>query len=115
MYTPEVGFSSGDELLYSVSDGNETSAPTQFEFRFISVDAVPLASKTVGAVVEDSKQGVLITLNGSDSDSKYVTFVITKLPRMGKLYMVTGEPIRIPFSVFEVRFALSCRVTCRLC
>ena len=93
---------SGDELLYSVSDGHETSAPTKFEFKFLSVDAVPYASKTVGAVIEDSKQGVLITLNGSDSDSKYVTFLITELPRMGKLFSVTGEPIRTPFGSLQV-------------
>jgi hypothetical protein len=110
VYTPEVGSDSGDELLYSVSDGQETSAPTKFEFKLLSVDAVPYASKTVGAVIEDSKQGVLITLNGSDSDSKFVTFVITELPRMGKLYMVTGELIRVPFSAFEVRVRSELRV-----
>ena len=73
------------------------------------MDAVPLGSDIVGSVVEDSTQGTPIALNGSDSDSKFVTFVITELPRMGKLYRATGEPIQTPFSVFEVRdFAPSC-------
>ena len=92
-----------------VSDGDTTSAPAKFEFKFLRVDAVPLGSDIVSSVVEDSTQGTRIALNGSDSDSKFVTFVITELPRMGKLYRATGEPIRTPFSVFEVRnFAPSC-------
>jgi hypothetical protein len=104
VYTPEVGFDRGDELYYMVYTGtNETSAPSKFEFQFLSADAIPVASKTVGTVSEDSKRGVRIALNGSDSDSKYVAFVITQLPRVGKLYMVTGEPIQRSFSAFEVR------------
>ena len=105
VYTPEVGFDRGDELYYMVYTGtNETSAPSKFEFKFLSADAIPVASTTVGTVSEDSKRGVRIALNGSDSDSKYVAFVITQLPRIGKLYMVTGEPIQIPFIAFQARF-----------
>ena len=106
VYSPEVGFTNGDELLYAVTDGDEatsSASAAKFEFKFLSVDAVPLASTTVSTVVEDSMDGTRIALNGSDSDSKFVTFVITELPRMGKLYSVTGEPLQTAFSVFEVR------------
>jgi hypothetical protein len=94
--------------LYSVfENGNESSAPALFEFKFLRVDAVPRASKTVSSMLEDSP-GAKIVLNGSDSDSKYVAFVITELPRMGKLRMASGEPIETPFSAFEVRVNHRC-------
>ncbi len=85
-----------------VSDGDATSAPAKFEFKFLRVDDVPLGSDIVATVLEDSMQGTLIALNGSDSDSTFVTFVITELPRKGKLYHATGEPIQTAFSVLEV-------------
>jgi hypothetical protein len=104
VYSPEVDFASGDALWYAVStQGNEATSPSKFEFKFLSVDAVPRASKTDATVVEDSSNGTRILLNGSDSDSKFLTFVITELPRKGKLYSVTGEPLEIAFSAFEVR------------
>jgi hypothetical protein len=78
------------------------------------VDAVPLAGKTIGVVNEDCgcgdachcagwTQGTPIVLNGSDTDSKYVTFVITEMPRMGKLYTSTGQQIQFPFTGLQVR------------
>ena len=106
VYTPEVDFSDGDELWYSVFDGDAASAPTRFEFKFLRVDAIPQTREVVTAVLEDSMQGTLIALNGSDSDSKFVTFAITELPRKGKLFSVTGEPIRTPFFSFQVPASL---------
>jgi hypothetical protein len=86
-----------------VWSGEETSAASKFEFKFLSVDDVPRARKTISTVIEDSTHGTSIALNGSDIDSKYVAFVITELPRMGKLFAVTGQAISTPFSEFEVR------------
>ena len=74
----------------------------KFEFKFLSVDSLPLARVTVGTVIEDSMQGTRIVLNGSDDDSKFTTFIITELPRMGKLFSVTGEPIQTPFGSLQV-------------
>ena len=102
VYTPEVDFSDGDELWYSVFDGDAASAPTRFEFKFLRVDAMPRTREVVATVLEDSMQGTLIALNGSDSDSNFVTLAITELPRKGKLYHATGEPIQTAFSVLEV-------------
>ncbi len=47
--------------------------------------------------------GTKIVLNGSDSDSKHVSFILTELPTKGRLYKTTGEPINYPYSPFQVR------------
>ena len=78
----------------------------KFEFTFLSVGSLPLVRATVGTVIEDSMQGTRIVLNGSDDDSKFTTFIITELPRMGKLFRVTGEPIQTPFFSFQERASL---------
>ena len=78
----------------------------KFEFKFLSVGTLPLARGMVGTVIEDSMQGTRLVLNGSDDDSKFTTFIITELPRMGKLFSVTGEPIRTPFFSFQVPASL---------
>ena len=89
--------------MYSVSDSSGSSDTTKFEFKFLSVNGVPLARGFSGFTVsEDSTHGTSIWLNGSDSDSKYVAYILTKLPTKGKLFRTTGEPIRVPFTVFEV-------------
>ena len=64
----------------------------------------------MSTVLEDSTQGTSIALNGSEIDSKYVAFVITELPRMGKLFAVTGQAISTPFSEFEVRAFAELRI-----
>lgn len=67
------------------------------------IDNVPLAEYIAATVIEDSTVGVKIALDGSDDDSKHLSFIITKLPTKGKLYKATGEPIPYPYSPFQVQ------------
>ncbi len=67
------------------------------------IDDVPLTGYTASSVMEDSAVGTKIVLNGSDSDTKHVSFILTELPTKGRLYKTTGEPINYPYSPFQVR------------
>ena len=69
------------------------------------IDNVPLAEYTAATVIEDSTVGTKVVLNGSDGDSKHISFIITELPTKGKLYKPTGEPINNPYSPFQVQIA----------
>ncbi len=80
----------------------QESAEARFDFKFFAVDNLPIASAVAARVEEDSVLGVRIELNGSDVDSKYPTFVITKLPQKGTLFTIDGERIEAAFSGIQV-------------
>jgi len=105
VYTPEEGYTRGDELLFSASDGTLESDAV-VTFTFISCDDLPVAWRTAATVVEDETRGVRVKLNGSDIDSEFVTFLLTRLPSKGKLFVVdrsgTRKLIESAFSGFEV-------------
>ena len=73
---------------------------------FIARDDLPVAWRTAATVVEDETRGVRVELNGSDIDSEFVTFLLTRLPSKGKLFVVdrsgTRKLIESAFSGFEV-------------
>ena len=102
MYIPQTDYSSGDYLIYSVFDGVQESAEARFDFKFFAVNNLPIAAATVASVDEDSVLGVRIQLNGSDVDTEAPTFVITELPRKGKLFTIDGEPVVAAFSDAQV-------------
>lgn len=105
MYTPEEGYTRGDELWFSASDGTQESDAV-VTFTFIARDDLPVAWRTAATVVEDETRGVRVELNGSDIDSEFVTFLLTRLPSKGKLFVVdrsgTRKLIESAFSGFEV-------------
>ena len=105
VYTPEEGHTSGDELLFSASDGTQESDAV-VTFTFIARDDLPVAWTTTATVAEDEARGVRVELNGSDIDSEFVTFLLTRLPSKGKLFVVdrsdTRTLIESAFSGFEV-------------
>jgi hypothetical protein len=91
----------GDELVYSVYDSSGESDRVVFAFKFYPVDDKPLASAGAVTVTEDSPEGVRIKLNGTDIDSKYTAFILTRLPTKGRLFTLAGEPIDAPFSAYQ--------------
>jgi hypothetical protein len=101
VYTPDRGYSGGDELVYSVYDSSGESDRVVFAFKFYKVDDIPHASAGAATVTEDSPVGVRIKLNGTDIDSKYTAFILTRLPTKGKLFTLAGEPIDAPFSEYQ--------------
>jgi hypothetical protein len=107
VYTPEHAYTRGDRLTFTASDGTQESAEAVVTFSFIAVDDLPVGRTMSVWLAEDDESGARIVLDGSDIDSAFVTFVVTKLPNKGKLYTVdrTGRAatlISAPFMQFSV-------------
>ena len=101
VYEPDADYNAGDSLVYQVDDGQSVSGPTKFDIHFYLVDDIPVIADVSASVLEDSVDGVSITLEGIDTDSTNTAILITHLPSKGKLFFLNHrgqrEEIQAPF------------------
>jgi hypothetical protein len=96
VYSPNPGYSKGDRLSYSVSDGLSISNASLFGFRFWSTNALPEVASFNLTLMEDDPHNLRFRLKGLDSDAASpasAAWIITRLPTKGKLYRTDGTPI----------------------
>ena len=81
-YTPPVGFSGIDSLIYTISDGKGGSATANVSITVLD-GAPPVAADQ--SVETNADTPVAITLTGSDADNDPLTFSVVTQPTQGTL------------------------------
>jgi hypothetical protein len=94
LYVPPPGFWGTDSfrvVLVSLLD-ERRALELEVAVHVRRTDGLPNASHAQAAVREDDADGIELLLPGSDALEKYgLTFCVTSLPRLGKLYAEDGE------------------------
>jgi hypothetical protein len=82
-YKPANDYSGPDSFTYTVSDGEQTSAPASVTLQVTPVNDAPVATDL--SVATDEEAPVALTLQATDVDSTTLTFSILTFPADGTL------------------------------
>ena len=89
-YRPSANFIGTDQVMFTVSDGEKTSAPATVTIHVVGPNRAPVATAQMIAASEDTT--IDITLTGSDPDGDPLSFSIRQFPSFGFLSFVGPGP-----------------------
>ena len=81
VYTPDANYNGIDEVAFSVTDGQLTSAQATVQLRVLAVNDAPVASDATTTTDEDV--AVTLTLSATDVDGDALTYTIVSGPQNG--------------------------------
>lgn len=92
-YTPAADFAGGDEIQFTVSDGELTSEPATITIAVTPVNDAPLAVAASASTTEDTPTAIV--LSGTDTEYDSLSFAITTPPAHGSL---SGLPPNLTYT-----------------
>ncbi|MDP6599122.1 MAG: Ig-like domain-containing protein [Candidatus Poribacteria bacterium] len=93
-YTPNQGFSGGDNFTFKANDGTVNSQTATVTIVVTAINEVPMATGLTVTVVGDSSNNA-VTLSGSDNDGDNLTYTLVSNPSHGTL---AGTPPNLTYT-----------------
>jgi hypothetical protein len=82
-YTPAAGYHGPDSFTFTVSDGEDTSAPATVSLMISPVNDAPVAMAQTLTTTEDTS--LSLTLSGTDEEGASLAFTVSAYPAHGTL------------------------------